>query len=87
MAGAEGPVSVARLLAWADPGAGPMGALWPAYRLVDVHAPEGPAGDPRATAFGALWRSTIQDLVEQLLQRVAWQRNGVVGFARLGSGR
>ena len=84
---AEGPLSLPRLLAWADPGVTPMGALWPAYRLVDMHAPAGLAADQRVTAFGALWRSTVQDLVEQLLQHFAWQRSGAVGFARPGSGR
>ena len=64
-----------------------MSALWPAYRLVDMHAPERPAADPRVTAFGALWHSTVEELVEQLLQRFAWQRSGVVAIARLGSGR
>ena len=83
---AAGPVSLPRLLAWADPAAAAAGALWPAYRLVDMHAP-GSAADPRVTAFGALWRSTIHELVEQLLQRFAWQPSAVVGVGRLVPGR
>ncbi|HKO32609.1 MAG TPA: SpoIID/LytB domain-containing protein [Candidatus Limnocylindria bacterium] len=84
---AQGPISLARLLAWADPGATPPGALWPAYRLVDMHAPDVSAGDPRMSTFGALWRSAVHDLVERLVRQFAWERTGVVGFARLGAGR
>jgi hypothetical protein len=82
----QGPLSLPRLLAWADPGSVPPGALWPAYRLVGMHAPDGPASDPRTAAFGALWASTIHDLVERLLRQFAWERSGFVGFARLGVG-
>ena len=74
-------------LAWADQGAAPSGALWPAYRLVGMHAPDGSSTDPRTAAFAALWRTTLDDLLERLLQRFAWQRSSVLGSARLGSGR
>ena len=84
---ATSPVSLPRLLAWADPSAATSGALWPAYRLVEIHAPGLPSTNPRMTAFAALWRSTVHDLVERLLQRFAWQESSVVGFARLGAGR
>ena len=77
---AIGPVSLGRPLAWADPSAAPSGALWPAYRLVYMHA-------PRMTTFAVLWRTTVDDLVERLLQRLAWQQSSVVGLARLGVGR
>lgn len=83
---ADTPLSVARLLIWADPAATAGAALWPAYRLIDMQAP-GAASDPRLTAFGALWRSTVQDLVDRLLQHFAWQRTGTIGFIRLGAGR
>ena len=83
----QGPLSRPRLLVWADPAAAPAAALWPAYRLVDLHAPDGVAADPRLAAFGALWRSTVQRLVDRLLEHFAGPRNGVVGFARLGGGR
>ena len=86
-ASVQGPISLARLLAWADPDAAPAGALWPAYRLVDMQAPNASPADPRMAAFGALWRSTVHDLMERLLQQFAWERTGVVGFARLGVGR
>jgi hypothetical protein len=82
---AEGPVSLARLLAWADPGSAPTGALWPAHRLVDMHGPDGPSADRRMTAFSALWRATLDELLEQLVQQFAWRGSGVVGFARPGS--
>ena len=82
-----GPVSLPRLLAGADPTAAASGALWPAYRLVGMHAPQGSSPEPRMAAFAALWRTTLDELVERLLQRFAWQRSSVVGFARLGSGR
>jgi len=39
------------------------------------------------TTFGALWRSTVHDLVKRLVRQFAWERTGVVGFARLGAGR
>ena len=83
-ASVQGPTSLARLLAWADPDAAPAGALWPAYRLVDMQAPNASPADPQMAAFGALWRSTVHDLMERLLQQFAWERTGVVGFARLG---
>jgi hypothetical protein len=83
---AQGPASLARLLVWADADAAPTGALWPVYRLVDMHAPEGSVADPRMAAFGALWRSTVQDLVDGLVRQFAWERTGVAGFARLGVG-
>ena len=67
--------------------AAPSGALWPAYRLVGMHALQGFYADPRMAAFAALWRRTVDELVERLLQRFAWQRSSVVGFARLGAGR
>lgn len=82
-----GPISLPRLLAWADSSAGPSGALWPAYRLIDIHAPDASSADPRLTAFAALWRITVEDLVDRLLQRFAWQRSIVVGFTRLGTAR
>jgi hypothetical protein len=81
------PLSLPRLLAWADPAAAASPALWPAYRLVDMHAPEGSAPDPRSAAFGALWQATVDQLVERLIQRFAWQRSAIVGLARLGAGR
>jgi hypothetical protein len=83
----QGPTSLPRLLAWADQGAMPPGTLWPAYRLVGMHAPDASATDPRMTTFGALWRSAVHDLVERLVRQFAWERTGVVGFARLGAGR
>ena len=83
----QGPLSLARLLVWADPGATATAALWPAYRLVDMQASDGVTDDVRLTAFGVLWHRTVQDLVDRLLQHLAWQRTGVVGFVRLGAGR
>ena len=35
----RGPISLPRLLVWADRGEAPVESLWPAYRLVDMHAP------------------------------------------------
>ena len=84
---AIGPVSLGRLLAWADPSAAPSGAHWPAYRLVDMHAPIYSSNAPRMTTFAVLWRTTVDDLVERLLQRFAWRQSRVVGLARLGVGR
>jgi hypothetical protein len=82
----HGPISLPRLLAWADLGTAPVEPLWPAYRLIDMHAPDGSTADLRMVAFGALWRTTVHDLVERLLSQFAWERRGIVGFARLGAG-
>ena len=49
--------------------------------------PNASPADPQMAAFGALWRSTVHDLMERLLQQFAWERTGVVGFARLGARR
>ncbi len=75
----QGPMSLPRVLVWADPGARSAAVLWPAYRLFDMRAPDGSAADPQLAAFGALWRSTVNDLVERLLQQFAWGRTGFVG--------
>jgi hypothetical protein len=75
-------MSLPRALVWADPAATPAGALWPAYRLIDMRAPDGSAADRQLAAFGALWRSTLNELVERLLHQFALGRSGLVGFAR-----
>ena len=81
-----GPISLPRLLVWADRGQAPAESLWPAYRLVDMHAPHGSSADPRMAAFGALWRSTVHDLVERLMRHSPGSEPASLASTRLGAG-
>jgi hypothetical protein len=79
------PLTLARLLAWADLSPAWEEPLWPAYRLVDMHGPRGSVAEPRLTAFATVWRATVNQLVDRLLQHFARHGTTVPGIARMGA--
>lgn len=61
---------LARFHAWALSDAAPGSALWPAYRLAGMRAPD--ASDQlRLLAFNVLWRSALDELADGLMRRLA----------------
>jgi hypothetical protein len=68
-AGAQ-PLDRARFHAWALSDAAPVSGLWPAYRLMGMHAPD-VSSDVRLVAFRVMWRSALDELAEGLFRRLA----------------